>query len=165
MLIREARSEDIPSIVDVCRASVPEEELIGFTAPEWDAFREVERLREIWTTGNRLKDDYEVIVSEGEGEVLGFLVFKREQDYLYIDQVNIRKSEQGKGIGRAFQEHVERLAIESGLKRIKTDTTENAQGVPWRSNDFWIKMGFQDTGERLETEWGFKTIPFVKWLS
>jgi hypothetical protein len=58
MLIREARSEDIPSIVDVCRASVPEEELIGFTAPEWDAFREVERLREIWTTGNRLKDDY-----------------------------------------------------------------------------------------------------------
>lgn len=164
MSIREARKEDISSIVDTCRASTTEEELIGFTAPEWGTFRDVERLKGIWTTGNRLKDDYEVIVSEEEGQILGFLVFKKEQDYLYIDQVNIRKSEQGKGIGRAFQEHVERLAIESGLKRIETDTTENAQGVPWRSYDFWIKMGFQDTGERLETKWDFKTIPFVKRL-
>jgi GNAT superfamily N-acetyltransferase len=165
MIIREARREDISSIVDACLASVPEEEMIGFTAPEWGTFRDVKRLKGIWTTGNRLKDDYEVIVSERDGLILGFLVFKKEQEYMYIDQVNIRKSEQGKGIGRAFQEYIESLAIESGLKRIETDTTENAQGVPWRSYNFWLKMGFQDTGKRLKTKWDFKTIPFVKRLS
>lgn len=162
MLIREARREDISSIVAACRASVAEEELIGFTAPEWGTFRDVERLKGIWKTGNRLEDYYEVIVSERDRQILGFLVFKKEQEHLYIDQVNIRKSEQGKGIGRSFQEHVEKLAIKSGLKRIQTDTTENAQGVPWRSYDFWLKMGFQDTGERVETKWDFKMIPFVK---
>ncbi len=163
--IREAQRNDMPSIVDACRASTTEEEMVGFTAPEWGTFRDIKKLREIWTSGNRLKDDYEVIVSERGGQIVGFLVFKREQEFMYIDQVNIRKSEQGKGVGRSFVEHVERLAIESGLTRIETDTTENAQGVPWKSYDFWLKMGFRDTGERLKTKWDFKTIPFVKRLS
>jgi GNAT superfamily N-acetyltransferase len=91
-------------------------------------------------------------------------VFKREQEFLYIDQMDIRKSEQRKGVGRALVEYVERLAMEKGLARVETDTTENADGVPWNSYDFWIKMGFRDTGERLKTNWDFKTIPFVKWL-
>jgi GNAT superfamily N-acetyltransferase len=163
--IRQARKEDIPSIVDTCRASTTEEEIVGFTAPEWGTFRDVERLRGIWKTGNRLKEDYEVIVSERRGQIVGFLVFRREQEHMYIDQINIRKSEQGKGIGRALVEYIERLAIEGGLTRIETDTTENAQGVPWKSYNFWLRMGFRDTGERLKTEWDFKTMPFVKRLS
>jgi N-acetylglutamate synthase-like GNAT family acetyltransferase len=163
--IRQARREDIPSIVETCRASTTEEEIVGFTAPEWATFRNVETLRGEWTTGNRLKDDYEVIVLERRNKIAGYLVFKREQEHMYIDGINIRKSEQGKGIGRALLEYIERLAIESGLTRIETDTTESAQGVLWKSYNFWLKMGFLDTGERLKTEWDFKTIPFVKRLS
>jgi GNAT superfamily N-acetyltransferase len=163
--IREARREDMPSIADTCRASTNEEEVIGFTVPEWGTFRDIKKLREIWTTGNRLNDDYEVIVSERGGQIVGFIVFKREQEFLYIDQMNVRKSEQKQGIGRALVEYVERLAIENGLARVETDTTENADGVPWNSYDFWLKMGFIDTGERLKTKWDLKTIPFVKWLS
>jgi GNAT superfamily N-acetyltransferase len=154
----------MPSIVETCQASTTDEEMIGYTAPEWGAFRDNKKLRDIWTTGNRLKGDYEVIVSEREGQIVGFLVFKREQEFLYIDQMDIRKSEQRKGVGRALVEYVERLAMEKGLARVETDTTENADGVPWNSYDFWIKMGFRDTGERLKANWDFKTIPFVKWL-
>jgi len=158
VIIREATREDIPSIVEVRRASTTEEEIIGFTAPEWGTFLDVEKLRNEWTTGNRLKEDYEV-------QIVGYLVFKREHEHLYIDVLNVKKREQGKGVGKALLEYLERLAIESGLARIETDTTENAEGVPWNSYDFWIKMGFRDTGERLKTKWDFKTIPFVKWLS
>jgi ribosomal protein S18 acetylase RimI-like enzyme len=163
--IREAQREDIPTIVDTSRASTTDEEMVGFTAPEWGTFRDVKKLRNEWTTGNRLKNDYEVIVAERKNQIVGYLVFKREQEYLYIDLVHIRKSEQRKGIGTTILEHVERLAIESGLTRIETDTVENAQGVPWKSYSFWIRMGFKDTGERLKTKWDFKTIPFVKRLS
>ena len=45
---------------------------------------------------------------------------------------------------------------------MKTDTTENIEGIPWKSHGFWIKMGYKDIGERLITKWDFKTIPFVK---
>ena len=163
--IREARRADIPSIVETSRASTTDEEMVGFTAPEWGTFRDVEKLGNEWTTGNKLRDDYEVIIAEKRGQIVGYLVFKREQEFLYIDLVHIRKSEQRKGLGRALLGHVERLAIESGLTRIETDTVENAQGVPWISYDFWLKMGYKDTGERLSTKWDFKTIPFVKRLS
>ncbi len=163
--IRDARREDIPSIVHTCKASTTQEELIGFSAPEWGTFRDANQLRGIWTTTNRLKDDYEVIVAEMKRQIVGFLVFKREIEFLYIDLIDIRKSEQGKGVGRALVEHVENLAIKEGLTSIETDTTENAQGVPWKSYDFWLKMGFRDTGERLKTKWDFKTIPFVKQLN
>lgn len=163
--IRQARREDIPSIVETSHSSATDEEMVGFTAPEWGTFRDIEKLEGEWTTGNRLKDDYEVIVSEKEGQIVGYLVFKREQEHMYIDLIHIGKSEQGKGIGRALLEYIERLAIESGLTRIETDTVENAQGEPWKSYNFWLKMGFRDTGERLKTKWDFKTIPFVKRLS
>ncbi len=164
IIIRKARREDIPSIVDTCRASTSEEELIGFTAPEWGTFRDIKKLRGTWTSGNSLKDDYEVVAAEQRRQIAGFLVFKRGQESMYIDLINIRKSEQGKGIGRALVQYVEKMAIESGLARMETDTTERADGVPWTSYNFWIRMGFRDTGERLETKWSFKTIPFIKRL-
>ncbi|MFW9834939.1 MAG: GNAT family N-acetyltransferase [Candidatus Thorarchaeota archaeon] len=168
IIIREAHREDIPSIVDTCKAASTEEEMVGFTAPEWGTFRDVKKLSGIWAEGNRLRDeegDYEVFVAERGGYIVGFLVIKREPEFLYIDMAHIRKSEQRKGIGTALVEYTERLAIESGLSRIETETTENAEGVPWISYDFWMKMGFRDTGERVKTKWSFKMIPFVKWLS
>ncbi len=47
---------------------------------------------------------------------------------------------------------------------MKTATTENADGAPWRSYDFWIRMGYEDTGNRIPTLYSFKEIPFVKRL-
>jgi ribosomal protein S18 acetylase RimI-like enzyme len=161
---RDARREDIPSIVETCREASTEEEIVGFTAPEWGTFRDVEKLGNEWLTGNKLRDDYEVTVAERSGQIVGFLVIKRKQEHIYIDMLHIRKSEQGRGIGRAFLGYVEKLAAESGMTHIETETTENEQGVPWKSYGFWIRMGFRDTGERLKTEWDFKLIQFVKQL-
>ena len=42
---------------------------------------------------------------------------------------------------------------------MKTDTTENVDGVPWKSYTFWKRMGYEDTKERLLTNYDFKEIP------
>ncbi|MFW9864234.1 MAG: GNAT family N-acetyltransferase [Candidatus Thorarchaeota archaeon] len=163
--IRGARREDIPSIVETSWASTTEEEMVGFTAPEWGTFRDAEKLRNEWIKENKLRDDYEVIVAERTGQIIGYVVFKREKEFLYIDLIHVRKSQRGKGFGRALVEYIERLAIEGGQTRIETETTENAQGMPWWSYGFWLGMGFSDTGERVTTKWNFKLIPFIKRLS
>jgi ribosomal protein S18 acetylase RimI-like enzyme len=101
-------------------------------------------------------------VAEKNRKVVGFIVFKMECDYCYIDNIDIARAEQRKGIGRALVTHVEDIARAKGLYSMKTDTTENAKGVPWKSYGFWTRIGYKDTGERLTTKWDFKTIPFVK---
>jgi GNAT superfamily N-acetyltransferase len=111
-----------------------------------------------------LKDGFEVVVAERNGRVVGFIVFSLNHDFAYIDDIDITKREQRKGIGRALVAYVEKMAKSQGCVCIKTDTTENAQGVPWKSYGFWMRMGFKDTGERLPTKWSFKMISFVKEL-
>ena len=164
LVIRAATPDDILSIVKVSLASTTKEEVQGFSAPECVTFSSSGELRKAWVEGNRLKDGFEVIVAEKNGEIVGFIVFKMERDHGYIDNIDIVKDEQRKGIGRALVEHVENIAKAKGLSLMKTDTTEDIEGVPWKSYGFWIKMGYKDSEERLPTKWNFKTIPFVKKL-
>jgi GNAT superfamily N-acetyltransferase len=162
LVIRPAIREDIPSICEVNLSSKTRSEVAGFTAPEFATFSSPDVLVKVWARGNRLKDGFEVVVAEKDGRVVGFIVFKKERGHVDIDNLDIRKDEQGKGIGRALVAHVENIAIASGYSLMKTDTTENAQGVPWKSYGFWTRMGYKDTGERLLKKYDFKTIPFVK---
>ena len=69
-----------------------------------------------------------------------------------------------KGIGKALVLHVENIAERYGCSHMRTDTTENANWEPWKSYDFWLKMGYEDTGERLPTDYDFKEIQFIKRL-
>jgi GNAT superfamily N-acetyltransferase len=164
VIVRKASADDVYSIVQASLASASKEETDGFAAAEWVTYSSPEELRKVWDGGNRLKDGSEVVVAEKERWIVGFKVFKMERDYVYIDNIDIRKEEQRKGIGKALVQHVENVALANGYSTIKTDTTENAEGHPWKSYAFWTKMGYQDTGERLPTKWSFKTIPLVKKL-
>jgi len=164
LVIRAATPLDVPWIVNACLTSTTKEEVRGFAADEWVTFSSVEELSRVWVEENRLKDGSEVVVAERDGRVIGFIVFKLERDYVYIDNIDIVREEQRKGVGKSLVTHVENLALANGYSLMKTDTTENAEGVPWKSYGFWIRMGYRDTGERLPTKWDFKTIPFVKRL-
>lgn len=162
LVIRTATINDIRSIVNVSLASTTKEETQGFTTPEWVTYSSSEELTKVWAEGNRLRDGSEIIVAEKNRKTVGFIVFKLECDYCYIDNIDITRDEQRKGIGRALVTHVENMAKAKGYSLMKTDTTESAEGIPWKSYGFWIKIGYKDTGERLTTKWDFKTIPFVK---
>jgi ribosomal protein S18 acetylase RimI-like enzyme len=162
LVIRTATINDIPSIVDVSVASTAKDETQGFAASEWVTYSSSEELRKAWAEENKLKDGSEVIVAEKNKKIVGFIAFKMEYDYCYVDNIDITRDEQGKGIGRALVAHVENIARAKGYYSMKTDTTESAKGIPWKSYGFWIKIGYKDTGERLTTKWDLKTIPLVK---
>jgi len=131
LMIRAATVKDVSSIVRIRLAVLSKEEIRGFSAPEFTTtYTSTEELRKVWSRENRLKDGFEVFVAEDEGKMVGFIVFKMERDYGYVDNIVVAKEEQGKGIGRALVAYVEGIAKSKGCYLMKTDTTENADGVP-----------------------------------
>jgi GNAT superfamily N-acetyltransferase len=162
--IRPASIADITSIVKIRLGAITDEELVGFTIPNANDNWSIENCKELWDKENRLKDNSEMFVAEEKGEVIGFIVFNMKASDDNIDNVVVAKEEQGKGIGKALVEHVEGLVKSRGFDFITTDTTENANGVPWKAYGFWKKMGYVDTGKRTPTNYDFKTIPFIKKL-
>ena len=160
--IRPSAVEDISSIVRVRLRAITEQEIKGFSVPEFACYSSIEILRTKWDKDNRLKDGFEVFVAEDEGRIVGFIVFKLKRNYGYIDNIVVAKDEEKKGIGRKLVGYVETYAKSQGMNKIMTDTTENANGIPWRSYNFWLRLGYKDIGKRLSTKYDFKEIPLVK---
>jgi GNAT superfamily N-acetyltransferase len=164
LVIRAATIKDISSIVRIRLETLTDEEINGFSAPEFATYSSTEELQKVWYRDNKLRNGFEVFVAEEKGKILGFIVFKVEAICGYIDYVLVAKREQKKGIGSALVMFVEKIAKSQGCHLMKTDTTENASGVPWKSYEFWLRMGYEDTGERLPTNYDFKEISLVKRL-
>ena len=164
LVIRPASVRDVPSIVEVRLGALTENEISGFSVPGDRPYSSIESLLKIWVSQNIMSDGSEVFVAECEGKVVGFVVYNMKSVDDNIENVVVAKEEQGKGIGKALVEYVERLAISRGYDVMKTDSTENGEGVLWKAYGFWRKMGYKDTGERVATKYGFKDIPLVKKL-
>jgi GNAT superfamily N-acetyltransferase len=164
LVIRPASVKDVSSIVKVRVGAFTEKEVAGFIVPGESLYSSVEKLRKMWVRENLLKDGFEVYVAECEAKVVGFIVYNMKSSDDNIDIVIIAKEEQGKGFGRALVGYVEEIARSRGLSVMKTDTTENAEGIAWKAYGFWRRMGYEDNGERVSTESGLKVIPLVKKL-
>ena len=164
LVIRPASITDVPSIVEIRLGAFSEEEVSGFIVPGESLYASFEKLRKMWDRENLLKDGLEVFVAECEAKVVGFIVYNMKSPDDNIDNLVVAKEEQGKGVGRSLVEFVEGLAKSRGYAVMCTDTTENAAGVPWKSYGFWRRMGYEDTGERVATEYGFRVIPLLKKL-
>ena len=164
LIIRPASIADIGSIVKVRLGALKEKELVGFIAPRANLHWSIEKLQEMWNKENRLRDGSEAFVAEDNGKVIGFIVYNMQVVDDNIDNIVVAREEQGRGVGRALVAYVEELAKSRGFDFITTDTTENANGVPWKAYGFWKKMGYKDKGRRLSTEDNFKVIPLIKRL-
>jgi ribosomal protein S18 acetylase RimI-like enzyme len=161
-VIRPATVKDVSSIVNVRLDALTNREISGFTAKEYSLYSLVKKLHKMWGRENVLKDGFRVFVAEENRKIIGFVVFKIENNYGILDNIVVAKENQGKGVGRALVEYVGELAKFKDCKIIKTDTSENAKGLPWKAYGFWIRMGYKDTGERLITKYDFKEIPLIK---
>jgi GNAT superfamily N-acetyltransferase len=164
LVIRPASVKDVSSIVKIRSGAFTEEEVSGFIVPGESLYSSIEKLQQMWGRGNFLKDGFEVFVAECESRVVGFIVYNMRSSDDNIDNVVVAKEEQGKGVGRALVGYVEEIARSRGLSVMKTDTTENAEGIAWKAYGFWRRMGYDDNGKRVSTEYDFKVIPLVKKL-
>ena len=164
VIIRPASIKDVSSIVKVRVGALKYHEISGFSVPSENLYLSKEKLIEIWDKENKLQDTSEVFVAVSDGNVLGFIVLNLNNSDDNIDNLVVAKEEQGKGVGRALVEYVEKLAKSRGFDIITTDTTENSEGVPWKAYGFWKKMGYHDKGKRIPTSYNFKVIPLIKKL-
>ena len=98
-------------------------------------------------------DDYEQIVRDhrvyviGDGEVVdGVLVLIEEENGILLDNVAVRPSRQGTGIGRGLMEHAEAEARRLGYGHLDLYThqkmTENI--------GLYVRRGYEEVGRRVE---------------
>jgi ribosomal protein S18 acetylase RimI-like enzyme len=157
--IREATERDYLKLVEIMSKSADKEELNGFVPPTSETRKFLMRLRQqLGLAGHR------VFVAEVGQKPVGFLYFTKKKDNFAIEELDVAKKHQGRGIGRALVKAVEKLAKEKGAISLTAGTAINSEGLPWKAYGFWIRMGYTDTGEITDSGYGFKYCRLVKKL-
>jgi ribosomal protein S18 acetylase RimI-like enzyme len=149
--IRSATRDDIPAIVECANSSASEEEEVGFGTPfSQRTFTDIGRLSAVWRDPNVAASDLAdegVIVAETEGRVVGYVTVEKRGEELELVNIDVRREQQGRGIGSRLVLFVEERAVHEGKSAVTLGTTRNAQGVPWKSFRWWQKLGYTVTGE------------------
>lgn len=87
--------------------------------------------------------DIHLLVAKEEDEIIGFCMavetpkITEARNRIEIYELIINKKHQGKGIGSAFLQEVEKIAKEKGILYIKVAT-----GTKMKSNEFYKKNGY-----------------------
>jgi ribosomal protein S18 acetylase RimI-like enzyme len=89
----------------------------------------------------------EVIVAESAGRVAGYVTVEDRAEDLELVNIDVRREQQGQGIGSQLVQFVEERAVREGRRAVTLGTTRNADGVPWKSLGWWQKLGYTVTGE------------------
>ena len=76
LAIRAASVRDVPFIVGTRLGALTEEEIRGFSSPEFATTSSTEKMRNVRGSGNRLKDGFEVFLAEDEGRLVGYMMLK-----------------------------------------------------------------------------------------
>lgn len=157
LAIRKAESKDFRTIVNIMKESASHDELRGFVPPEGISSKFLEELE------NEIKrSDSSVIVAEKGKIPIGFTYYRCKNNFIEIEEIDVIKEYQGQGIGKALIQHIEEIAKEKGIKRLVAGTAVNCEGKTWKAYGFWIHMGFEDTGKRIQGPHGLKYVRFLK---
>jgi N-acetylglutamate synthase-like GNAT family acetyltransferase len=159
MTIREATKLDFLNLVEIMNKSASKKELKGFVPPTNETKKFLVKLRrQLEVSG------HQVLVAEMNKRAVGFIYFTHDKEGMTIEEVDVIKQCQHRGIGKALVKRVERVAENKGVKYLTTGTAINAEGKPWKAYGFWIRMGYVVVGEKTDTGYGFKYCKLVKKL-
>ena len=138
-IIREARSSDIPAMVELLRELFTLETDFAVDADRQQ--RGLEILLQEWDTAG-------IWVADADGRVVGMctvqvLISTAEGGPVgLVEDVVVEPSFRGKGIGRALLEALEAWAAENGLSRLQlltdrrhTDTQRFYEAVGWQGTE------------------------------
>lgn len=91
--------------------------------------------------------DYEAVLFELDGAPVGYALYRREQDHVYLRQFYVDRGFRRRGIGRAACDRLRR-GVWAGAARIRLDVLVG--NAPGRA--FWKAMGFEEYCLTLECD-------------
>jgi ribosomal protein S18 acetylase RimI-like enzyme len=94
-----------------------------------------------------LRGEYEAVLFERGGEVLGYALYRRQPDHVYLRQLFVRPEFRRQGVGQAALDWLRSHAW-AGAPRIRLDVlVHNVAAIR-----FWRAVGFQDYCITMELE-------------
>ena len=157
LTIRKATEKDFPKLVEIMDRSADKEELTGYTPPKKVTRNFLAQLtRQLGLT------EHGVFIAESHQKPVGFVYLVQENDFFEIEELDVVKEHQMQGIGKILVNVAERFARNKGAASISTGTAINSKGKPWKAYEFWVHMGYRDTGERTDSAHGLIYCKFVK---
>jgi GNAT superfamily N-acetyltransferase len=146
--LRAATPNDVPGVTAcVCEAYVIYIERIGKRpGPMLEDFDETVR-------------EAQVYVAEVQGRIAGVAVFKITEDGFYLDNVAVRPSVKGTGVGRMLLELAETEALRQGYSSIYLATHE----LMHENRSLYSRIGYVEYDRRVVN--GYPRVFFRKQLA
>jgi GNAT superfamily N-acetyltransferase len=94
-----------------------------------------------------LRGDYEAVVVEEGGTVVGYALFRRDPDYVYLRQIFVRNENRRRGIGRSLMGWLVRNAWQN-VPRVRIDVLVGNDA----GRQFWKSIGFREYCLTMEME-------------
>jgi len=136
MEYRRATAADVPALAAMNRQLIRDE---GHRNPMTVA--ELADRMAGWLAG-----EYEAVLFEEGGSPVGYALYRRQPEYVYLRHLFVRPEDRRRGVGRAAVGWLRRHAWAGGRVRVEV-LVGNAAGVA-----FWRALGFADYGLTLELE-------------
>jgi ribosomal protein S18 acetylase RimI-like enzyme len=95
----------------------------------------------------------DLLVAEQDGEPVGFAACEAFADALHIWELDVRRDQQGHGVGRALMAAVVKAARRRRLPAVTLTTFHDiAWNAPWYARLGFVELGVGTLGERLREE-------------
>lgn len=96
---------------------------------------------------NWLRNEYEAVVFEDAGQVVGYALYRHDADYVYLRQLFVRLESRRQGIGRQAIAWLWQNAW-AEVPRLRIDVLVGNTGA----QAFWRSVGFRDYCLTMEME-------------
>jgi GNAT superfamily N-acetyltransferase len=94
-----------------------------------------------------LAGEYQAVVFEADGRPVGYALFRRDPEHIYLRQFFVAPEWRRRGVGRSAMEWLRQHAWGEG-RRVRVDVlVGNSEGIA-----FWRAVGFEDYCLTLEME-------------
>jgi GNAT superfamily N-acetyltransferase len=94
-----------------------------------------------------LQGEYEAVVVEEGSTVIGYAMFRRDADYVYLRQIFVRTENRRRGIGRSLVQWLAANAWQN-VPRVRIDVLVGNDA----GRQFWTSIGFRDYCLTMEME-------------
>lgn len=91
--------------------------------------------------------EYQAVLIEARDELIGYALFRRQPEFVYLRQLFVRREFRRSGIGREAVEWLQRNVLKSG-ERLRVEVLVGNVGA----QAFWRAVGFRDYCLTLEQE-------------